>query len=340
MSGAGLKQRTGAEITTTAHKNTAANVILTLVDAIKGDATLNQADWMDAATGQMKLSLAELQGAIDANATTIAKAKQYLDSIKAAHPSGTALEVELASALSVANVAALTLDAMKTDPALVSTLAADPGYVSALQTQLELVTGKTVELKDPETTPVVTEKPAETPAATPSPAPEATPSPAPTPTPSPTPDGDKVYGNDQDVELKGPAATETDKDNTEDTEDGAPSRRAPQDSAPQERAAQDSAPQDSAAVDSTAQESVGQDDPGLPTTSDLGDPGGTGPGLPSDLDDPGGTDPDPTPPDPTPPDTGPLPPLEDTVSFLLLRPTRIYGITPLTTILAAGGTLS
>lgn len=340
MSGAGLKQRTGAEITTTAHKNTAANVILTLVDAIKGDATLNQADWMDAATGQMKLSLAELQGAIDANATTIAKAKQYLDSIKAAHPSGTALEVELASALSVANVAALTLDAMKTDPALVSTLAADPGYVSALQTQLELVTGKTVELKDPETTPVVTEKPAETPAATPSPAPEATPSPAPTPTPSPTPDEDKVYGNDQDVELKGPAATETDKDNTEDTEDGAPSRRAPQDSAPQERAAQDSAPQDSAAVDSTAQESVGQDDPGLPTTSDLGDPGGTGPGLPSDLDDPGGTDPDPTPPDPTPPDTGPLPTLEDTVSFLLLRPTRIYGITPLTTILAAGGTLS
>ena len=296
------------------------------MEAIKKDTTLNQADWVDTANGQMKLSLAELQGAINAGTTTLAKAQAYLNSIKGAHPSSTALEVELASALSLANAAALTLDAMKTDPALVSTLAADPGYVSALQTQLELVTGKTVELKDPETTPVVTEKPAETPAAT--------------PTPSPTPDEDKVYGNDQDVELKGPAATETDKDNTEDTEDGAPSRRAPQDSAPQERAAQDSAPQDSAAVDSTAQESVGQDDPGLPTTSDLGDPGGTGPGLPSDLDDPGGTDPDPTPPDPTPPDTGPLPTLEDTVSFLLLRPTRIYGITPLTTILAAGGTLS
>ena len=326
MSGAGLKQKSGAEITTAAHKNTAANAILTLVEAIKKDTTLNQADWVDTANGQMKLSLAELQGAINAGTTTLAKAQAYLNSIKGAHPSSTALEVELASALSLANAAALTLDAMKTDPALVSTLAADPGYVSALQTQLELVTGKTVELKDPETTPVVTEKPAETPAATPSPAPEATPSPAPTPTPSPAPDEDKVYGNDQDVELKGPAATETDTDNTEDTEDGAPSRRAPQDSALQDSALQDSALQDSAPQDSAAQDSVGQDDPGLPTTSDLGDPGGT--------------DPDPTPPDPTPPDTGPLPTLEDTVSFLLLRPTRIYGIAPLTTILAAGGTLS
>ena len=298
------------------------------MDAIKGDATLNQADWMDAATGQMKLSLAELQGAIDANATTIAKAKQYLDSIKAAHPSGTALEVELASALSVANVAALTLDAMKTDPALVSTLAADPGYVSALQTQLELVTGKTVELKDPETTPVVTEKPAETPAATPSPAPEATPSPAPTPTPSPAPDGDKVYGNDQDVELKGPAVTEADTDNINDDA-----------SVEQDDLALPSAPDtttDNTNDDDTDNTADSKNRPCCPDN----DVGQDDPGLPSDLDDPGGTDPDPTPPDPTPPDTGPLPTLEDTVSFLLLRPTRIYGIAPLTTILAAGGTLS